>query len=116
MTIATLAEQSGYECARLVGQLKWYEEKSANRNDWYLRLKIVQIVIAATIPLSRRGRERPDHRHSGRVDRGARRLPAAVPAVARTGCYRETADALKHQKFFYPAQAGSYSDATAAAR
>jgi hypothetical protein len=48
---ATLAEQSGYACARLVDQLKWSGEKGANHKDRYLRLKVAQIVIAATIPV-----------------------------------------------------------------
>jgi hypothetical protein len=37
--------------ARLVDQLKWSGEKGANHKDRYLRLKVAQIVIAATIPV-----------------------------------------------------------------
>lgn len=97
---------------RLEDQLAWYDAKAASNRKWFLSLKVMQIVIAAAIPV----------------------VAAADAAVAVAGAlgavivvleglqqlfqyqqnwvaYRGTAEALKREKFLYLAGAGPYRDA-----
>ena len=41
-------QNSGYE--RLEQQIKWYDTKSASAQKWYKRLKLLEIIMAASIP------------------------------------------------------------------
>jgi hypothetical protein len=97
---------------RLEDQLSWYEGTSAHHKRWFLRLKVAQIVIAASIPAA--------------AAAGASAAVAGVMGatiVVFEGVqqlfqfqqnwvtYRATAEALKHEKFLRAAHAGPYAGA-----
>jgi hypothetical protein len=95
---------------RLEQQLDWYDRKSSAAQRAYKRLKLVEIMVAATIP-ALIGFD----------------VPAAIPAalgvlvVILEGIqqlyqfhsnwitYRSTAEALKHERYLYLAEAGPYA-------
>jgi hypothetical protein len=96
---------------RLEDQLGWYERKSASSKSWFYRLKALQIVIAAAIPVAAGG-------GAGAWITGT--LGATIVVLEGfqqlfqlqqnwTG-YRATAEALKHEKFLYLSRAGPYAD------
>lgn len=94
---------------RLEDQLGWYDRKSVVAQRAYKRVKLVQLVIGAAVPVV-----------------AALQGPAAVTAtlaavvVVAEGAqqlyqwqtnwvlYRATAEALKHERFLYLAGAGPY--------
>jgi len=97
---------------RLEDQLAWYDAKSGDARRWYQSLKVVQIVIAAAIPVA--------------VAAGASKtVPAALGAavVVIEGIqqlfqfhgnwirYRTAAESLKREKYLYLAKAGQYATA-----
>jgi hypothetical protein len=94
---------------RLEDQLGWYDGKSISAQRWYKRFKLVELVVSATVPVL-----------------AAISAPAAVTAafaatvVIAEGVvqlyqwqttwvqYRGTAEALKHERYLYLAEAGPY--------
>jgi hypothetical protein len=94
---------------RMEGQIKWYSQKSAWNQDCFKKLKVAEIIAAALVPFA--------------AGIGA---PAVVTGllgvivVALEGVqniyqfqnnwitYRSTAEALKHEKYLWYAQAGPY--------
>jgi hypothetical protein len=87
--------------------------KRANHKDWNLRLKVAQIVIAATIPVVAAWARAPGSPALWAHRSWCSTASSSGSSWRRTGCYGATAEALKHKKFLYLAQAGPYSDATA---
>ena len=95
---------------RLQDQLRWYDEKSARHKQWFHRLKVAQIIIAALIPVIAAG---------GASVKVAGALGAAIVILEALQqlfqfqqnwvSYRATAEALKHEKFLYLASAGPYA-------
>jgi hypothetical protein len=97
---------------RLEDELAWYDAKSRECQSLFKRCKLLQIVIAAAVPVL-----------------AALSQPAAVTAsfaavvVVLEGAqqlyqwqtnwmlYRATAEALKHERYLYLAQAGPYTGA-----
>lgn len=95
---------------RLEDQLDWYDRNSGRMKHAYQRLKVSQIVIAASIPVA-----------------AAADAPSIVPAVLGASivvfegfqqlfkyhdnwtAYRSTAEALKHEKHWFLASAGPYA-------
>ena len=96
--------------ARLTDQLDWYDRKSQSAQQSYKRFKVLELVMAAAIPVV------------------AGFAPLAVPtAVLGAGIvvlegvqhlyqwqtnwvlYRSTAEALKHEKFLFLSAAGPYA-------
>ncbi|WP_433677710.1 DUF4231 domain-containing protein [Nocardia sp. CA-119907] len=95
---------------RLIGQLNWYSAKSAAAQRAYKQVKLGQIVVGAVVPVV------------------ALSAPAVVTAVLAAVVvvaegaqqlfqwqtnwlsYRSTAEALKHERFLYLAEAGPYRD------
>ena len=104
---------AGYAWERLEDQLGWYDRKSAHHRSWFQRLKVLQIVIAAAIPVVAGA-------DASAWITGA--LGASI--VVLEGFqqlfqfqqnwigYRATAEALKHEKFLYLSHAGPYRDAS----
>ena len=98
--------------ARLVDQLDWYGRKSAAAQRAFIRLKVVEIVVAAAIPVV------------AGVG-GPALLTAALGSTVvvleavrqlyqwQTNwvLYRSTAEALKHEKFRFLTNAGPYGAA-----
>jgi hypothetical protein len=97
---------------RLEDQLAWYDAKATRNRQWFQTMKVLQIVIAAAIPV----------------------VAAADASVAVAGAlgavivvleglqqlfqyqqnwvaYRNTAEALKHEKYLFLAGAAPYHDA-----
>ncbi len=96
---------------RLEDQLAWYDAKAKHHKDWFQRLKVVQIVAAAVIPVTA---------GSGASAWITGSLGASIVVLEGlqqlfqfqpnwTG-YRATAEALKHEKHLYLARAGPYAN------
>jgi Protein of unknown function (DUF4231) len=97
---------------RLEDQLGWYDRKSGDARRWYQSLKVVQIVVAAAIPVAA-------------AAGASRTVPAALGAtvVVIEGIqqlfqfhqnwirYRTAAESLKREKYLYLAKAGQYATA-----
>jgi hypothetical protein len=103
----------GYAWKRLEEQLAWYDGKSAHHKDWFQRLKVLQIVIAAAIPVAA---------GSGASAWLTGSLGAAILVLEGLQqlfqfqqnwvSYRATAEALKHEKYLFLSRAGHYAAAT----
>jgi hypothetical protein len=106
------APTSSASWQRLEEQVKWYSSGARRNKRWYMRIKLVQIVSAAAIPVL-----------------AATSLPTWVAGSlgalivvlesvqqlfqfhSNWTHYRSTSEALKHEKFLYLAHAGSYATA-----
>jgi hypothetical protein len=109
--VDSAAHANSYAWRRLEDQLAWYERKSAENKHWFYRLKVLQIVIAAAIPVAA---------GTGTSAWVTGSLGAAV--VVFEGFqqlfqfqqnwvgYRATAESLKHEKYLCVARAGPYAD------
>lgn len=97
---------------RLEEQIKWYSGGARRNKRWYMRIKVVQIVSAAAIPVLS-ATSLPTWVAGG--------LGASIVVLesiqqlfqfhSNWTHYRSTSEALKHEKFLYLAQAGSYANA-----
>jgi hypothetical protein len=96
--------------SRLETQIAWYSKKSRYNQRWFKALKVVQIVIAAVIPVA------------AAADVGSAWIGAGgAVIVALEGlqqlqqyqqnwaAYRSTAERLKHEKFLFLSEAGPYA-------
>jgi hypothetical protein len=100
---------------RLEDQIAWYEDKSGASQRWYKRVKVVELVIAAAVPPLA----------------GLEASPVVVSIVASMVvvleglqhlfqwnehwiAYRSTAEALKHERYLFLANAGLYAIASSA--
>ena len=97
---------------RLETQIQWYGRHARSNKRWYMRIKLVQIVSAAIIPVL-----------------AAADLPTWIAGAlgalivilesvqqlfqfhSNWTHYRSTAEALKHEKYLYVACAGAYATA-----
>jgi hypothetical protein len=96
--------------ARLVEQLAWYGRRSRAAQRAFTRLKVVELIVAAAVPVVA-------------AARGPSLLTATLAAVVvvlegmqqlfqwQTNwvLYRSTAEALKHEKFLFLSCAGPYA-------
>jgi Protein of unknown function (DUF4231) len=97
---------------RLETQIKWYGSHARANKRSYLRIKVVQIVAAAVIPVI--AAADLDVWVAGAL--GA--LVVVLESVQQLfqfhsnwTTYRSTAEALKHEKYLYVASAGAYATA-----
>ena len=100
-----------YAWERLTDQLSWYERKSASCKTWFHRFKVLQIVIAAAIPVVAGA-------GAGAWITGS--LGASIVVLEGFQqlfqfqqnwiTYRATSESLKHEKFLYLTRAGPYRD------
>jgi hypothetical protein len=106
---------SGEEAAssRIEAQIGWYDSKSGHHQRWYKRLKIIQLVAAALVPVAA-GISAPVW-----ITGGLGSLIVVLEGVQGLFqfqqnwiLYRSTCEALKHEKFLYLAQAGPYAAAS----
>jgi len=109
--VETLSENS-VPFARLEDQLQWYDKKSTWNKTVYKQLKLLALVIAVSIPLA--------------ALTGFVKITAVLGALIafleglqqlnqyhdNWISYRSTAEALKHEKFLYLANAGPYAGDT----
>jgi hypothetical protein len=99
---------------RLEKQLDWYGKKSRSARLWFQRIKLIEIVSAALIPLLA-GRDLPNVRW---IVAGLGLLITLLEGILhlyqfqeRWSSYRVTAEALKREKFLYLGNAGPYAEA-----
>src|SRR3712207_562774 len=102
---------------RLEDQIDWYDRKSVAAQRTYKRLKVVQLVAAATVPVVAAA-EAP-----GWVIAALGGVVLVLEGLQQLGQYqanwlgyRSTCEALKHEKHLYLAHAGPYTDPGAASR
>jgi hypothetical protein len=98
---------------RLEDQLGWYDRKSGQQKLWFQRLKVMQIVTAAAIPVV--AGVGADAWITGSLGASIVVLEGIQQLFQYQQNwlgYRATAEALKHDKYLYLAQAGPYRDAT----
>ena len=97
---------------RLEEQIKWYSHGARRNKRWYMRIKVVQIVSAAAIPVLS-ATSLPTWVAGG--------LGASIVVLesiqqlfqfhSNWTHYRSTSESLKHEKYLYLARAGSYATA-----
>jgi hypothetical protein len=99
---------------RLDDQLIWYSQKSRSNQQWFIRLKVAGIVIAAAIPFA-----------AGMIAPAWLTGGLGVAVVVLEGVqslfqfqqnwmtYRSTCEDLKHEKFLWLAKAGPYATTNA---
>jgi hypothetical protein len=99
---------------RLEDQINWYDRKSQSAQHIYKRLKIVEILAAAMIPLLA-GLSFP---HDKLVTAALGVLITILEGILHLNqyqqlwsTYRSTCEALKHEKYVYLAKAGPYTAA-----
>jgi hypothetical protein len=105
---------SSFAWARLEDQLQWYDAKTGTQKNGYLGFKVVQIVVAAVIPVFA-GVAAPAWLIGGLgalivVLEGFQQLFQYQQNWIR---YRATAEALKHEKYLYLSEAGPYKGVAA---
>lgn len=97
--------------ARLEDQIAWYDTKSQYNQRWFKGLKILQIVVAAAIPVA------VGEWSTGLIGAGGA-LIVALEGLQQLQqyqqnwtTYRSTAERLKHEKYLFLAEAGPYAGA-----
>jgi hypothetical protein len=97
---------------RLETQIKWYGGHARSNKRWYMRIKLVQIVSAAIIPVIAAA-DLPTW-----IAGALGALVVVLESVQQLfqfhsnwTTYRSTAESLKHEKFLYIAGAGAYATA-----
>ena len=94
---------------RLEDQLAWYDHASAHCKRWFLVLKVLQLVVAASIPVvAALGAEAAVAGCLGAVIVVLEGLQQLFQYQQNWTGYRATAEALKHEKFLYLSHAGPY--------
>jgi hypothetical protein len=104
---------------RLEDQMNWYDHKSCHCQKWYKRLKLVQIILAISIPIL-------SHLPNGWatwLTSIAGGLIAVIEAMQHLNqystlwiTYRSTAERLKHEKYLFLSEAGPYANLEDAVR
>jgi hypothetical protein len=96
---------------RLDDQVHWYDRKSRESKRWYLRLKVVQIVTAASIPVL--ATAWPEKAWIGG---GLGALIVVLEGLQQLfqhhshwTQYRSTCENLRHEKYLWMAHAGPYA-------
>ena len=99
---------------RLEDQISWYDRKSQSAQRIYKRIKIVEILAAALIPLL----AALSFRNDKLVTAGLGVLITILEGLLHLNqyqqlwsTYRSTCEALKHEKYVYLAGAGPYTGA-----
>jgi len=95
--------------ARLEDQIHWYGSKADSNRRWYLGLKILSLVAAATIPvLSAASVSTVALAVLGALILAIEGVQQLVQFHENWLTFRSTAEDLKHEKFLYGASAGPY--------
>jgi hypothetical protein len=99
---------------RLQDQIQWYDRKSRSAQRLFKRIKVVEILAAALIPLL----AGESFLHDKLVTAGLGVLITILEGILHLNqyqqlwsTYRSTCEALKHEKYVYLAQAGPYAGA-----
>jgi hypothetical protein len=101
--------EAGPAWDRLEDQAKYYSRSSATNKRWFTRLKVVQLVCAAAVPVV------ASVHAPVWVTGGLGAVVVVVEGIQQLGQYqanwinyRSTAESLKHEKFLYLSGAGPY--------
>jgi hypothetical protein len=96
---------------RLEDQVGWYDRKSASNQRAFKRLKVLQLVAAAMVPVV------ASVHAPVWITGGLGALVVVIEGIQQLGQfqqnwmnYRSTCEALKHEKYLYLANAGPYRD------
>ena len=99
---------------RLEDQIAWYDRDSRSAQRTFKRCKVVEIIAAALIPLLTGLR----FSEAVWIAGGLGVVVTAIEGVVHLNqyqqnwiTYRSTCEALKHEKYLYPAKAGPYASA-----
>jgi hypothetical protein len=107
---ATAPESPVWE--RLHDQLRWYEDKCTHNRRWFQTLKVMQLVIAAAIPvIAAVGASAAIGGALGAIIVVLEGMQQLFQFQQNWITYRTTAEALKHEQFLYLAEAGPYTAA-----
>ena len=108
---------SGPTWDRLEDQLGWYDRKSIAAQRTFKRIKVLQLLAAAAVPVAAAA-DGP-----GWVTAALGGIVLVLEGLQQLGqyqanwiAYRSTCEALKHEKHLYLAGAGPYLDAATASR
>jgi len=100
---------SGPTWDRLEDQVGWYDRKSTSSQRVFRRLKVLQLVAAAMVPVA------ASVSAAVWITGGLGALVVVVEGIQQLGQYqqnwtnyRSTCEALKHEKYLYLAEAGHY--------
>jgi hypothetical protein len=111
-TSAPVETPSSASWQRLEEQIRWYSHGARRNKRWYMRIKVVQILSAAAIPVLA-ATDLPTW-----VAGGLGALIVVLESVQQLfqfhsnwTHYRSTSEALKHEKYLFLANAGSYATA-----
>jgi hypothetical protein len=115
-TVETRADASAGDGSvtmrRLEDQLRWYDGKAKANQRWYQRLKIMQILLAAAIPVvAAFGAEADIAGLLGALVVIVEALQQLFQLQQNWLRYRATAQSIESEKHLYLAAAGPYSDA-----
>jgi hypothetical protein len=96
---------------RLEDQLKWYDTKSSRNKRWYKRLRVIQLTLAASIPvIALSGQDW--NKWITAIFGGLIAVLEGVQQLNQFGPqwveYRSTAEHLKHEKFLFLSQSAHY--------
>lgn len=101
---------------RLQDQINWYDKKSQWNQRWYKRLKAIEILMAASIPLLV-GYVTETSSHMKIVVGFLSVIVAAIAGIENLYKfqenwieYRTTAESLKHEKYLYLTKTGPYNE------
>src|SRR3954470_10526576 len=107
---AALAPESTPAWERLETQIAWYDRKAIKNHRWFKRLKVLQIVTAAAIPVA------AAFGASTEAIGGAGALIVVLEGLQQLqqyqqhwATYRSTCERLKHEKYLFLARAGPYT-------
>ena len=99
---------------RLKDQIAWYDRDSRSAQRTFKRCKVVEIIASALIPLLTGLR----FSEAVWIAGGLGVVVTAIEGVVHLNqyqqnwiTYRSTCEALKHEKYLYPAKAGPYASA-----
>jgi hypothetical protein len=109
--VSAQPDASGPAWDRLEDQVGWYDRKSQAAQRAYKRLKVLQLVAAAAVPVVAAAEA------AAWITAGFGGVVLVLEGVQQLGqyqsnwiTYRSTCEALKHEKYLYLAGAGPYSN------
>jgi hypothetical protein len=104
---------------RLEEQIDWYDNKSTFNQSWFKRLKIIELIVAALIPLLAGLSTLITHSAIIIVITGSlgalivvlESLQGLYQFQSNWISYRSSCEGLRHEKYLWLARAGHYADA-----
>ena len=107
---AAFSYQSLPAWERLESQIAWYDRKSNQNQRWFKRLKVLQIVTAAAIPVGAAlGADVELIGAGGALIVVVEGLQQLHQYQQNWTTYRSTCERLKHEKYLFLAHAGPYT-------